>query len=66
MNDDYRYLMQLGQSFPDILSAAEEVINLEAILNLPKGTEHYLSDIHGEHEAFFHVVKNASGTYAER
>lgn len=62
MNDDYRYLMQLGQSFPDILSAAEEVINLEAILNLPKGTEHYLSDIHGEHEAFFHVVKNASGT----
>lgn len=62
MKNDYKYLKQLGQSFPDVLSAAEEVINLEAILHLPKGTEHYLSDIHGEHEAFFHVVKNASGT----
>jgi fructose-1,6-bisphosphatase-3 len=61
MNTDERYLNLLSRSFPTVASAATEVINLEAILNLPKGTEHFLADIHGEHEAFIHVLKNASG-----
>ena len=47
--------------FPTIADASTEIINLEAILNLPKGTEHFLTDIHGEYEAFQHVLKNASG-----
>lgn len=59
---DRRYLQLLSRSFPTIAAASTEVINLEAIMNLPKGTEHYLSDIHGEYEAFQHVLKNASGT----
>lgn len=59
---DLRYLRLLSRSFPSIASASTEIINLEAILNLPKGTEHFLTDIHGEYEAFQHVLKNASGT----
>lgn len=59
---DLRYLKLLSRSFPTIASASTEIINLEAILNLPKGTEHFLTDIHGEYEAFQHVLKNASGT----
>ena len=55
------YLNLLSQSFPTIADAAKEIINLEAIMNLPKGTEHFLADIHGESEAFEHVLKNASG-----
>ena len=55
------YLNLLSQSFPTVADAAKEIINLEAILNLPKGTEHFLADIHGENEAFEHVLKNASG-----
>ncbi len=55
------YLELLAQSFPTIADASTEVINLEAILNLPKGTEHFLADLHGESEAFQHVLKNASG-----
>ena len=55
------YLQLLSQSFPNIAVAATEIINLEAIMNLPKGTEHFLADIHGESEAFQHVLKNASG-----
>lgn len=51
----------LSRSFPTIADASTEIINLEAILNLPKGTEHFLTDIHGEYEAFQHVLKNASG-----
>lgn len=58
---DLRYLQLLSRSFPTIAEASTEIINLEAILNLPKGTEHFLSDIHGEYEAFQHVLKNASG-----
>ncbi len=61
MKTDERYLHLLSNSFPTVADAAGEVINLEAILNLPKGTEHFLADIHGEHEAFAHVLKNASG-----
>ena len=58
---DLRYLQLLSRSFPTIADASTEIINLEAILNLPKGTEHFLTDIHGEYEAFQHVLKNASG-----
>lgn len=57
-----KYLELLSQSFPNITTAVGEVVNLKAILNLPKGTEHFLTDIHGEHEAFNHVMQNASGT----
>src|SRR5574344_2772172 len=56
-----RYLQLLSHSFPTIADASTEIINLQAILNLPKGTEHFLADIHGEYEAFQHVLKNASG-----
>ena len=58
---DTRYLRLLSISFPNVAEASKEIINLQAILNLPKGTEHFLADIHGEHEAFQHVLKNASG-----
>lgn len=58
---DLHYLELLSQSFPTIADASTEIINLSAILNLPKGTEHFLADIHGEHQAFLHILKNASG-----
>lgn len=61
IQEDLRYLELLSNNFPTIAAASTEIINLEAILNLPKGTEHFLADIHGEHEAFEHVLKNASG-----
>ena len=61
MNTDERYLQLLSNSYPTVADAAAEIINLEAILHLPKGTEHFLADLHGEHEAFIHVLKNASG-----
>ncbi len=56
-----RYLERLAELYPTIAAASTEAINLEAILNLPKGTEHFLTDIHGEDEAFSHVLKNGSG-----
>ena len=58
---DQRYLELLAEKFPTVSSAATEIINLKAILSLPKGTEHFLSDIHGEANAFIHVLRNASG-----
>ncbi len=58
---DLHYLELLSQSFPTVADASTEIINLSAILNLPKGTEHFLADIHGEHQAFLHILKNASG-----
>lgn len=61
VQDELKYLQLLSNSFPNISSASTEIINLEAILNLPKGTEHFLTDIHGEYEAFQHVMRNASG-----
>ena len=61
IDQDMRYLQLLSQSFPTVAEASTEIINLQAILNLPKGTEHFLADIHGEYEAFQHVLKNASG-----
>ncbi len=58
---DMRYLELMASSFPTIADASTEIINLSAILNLPKGTEHFLADIHGESQAFQHILKNASG-----
>ena len=58
---DRRILELLSQNFPNISAASTEIINLEAILNLPKGTEHFVADVHGEYEAFRHILKNASG-----
>ncbi len=58
---DSRYLERLSQLYPTIAKASTEIINLQSILNLPKGTEHFLTDIHGENEAFSHVLKNGSG-----
>lgn len=60
-NSNLKYLRLLANQYPTISKASTEIINLEAILNLPKGTEHFLSDIHGEDEAFIHVLKNGSG-----
>ncbi len=59
---EVRYLERLSELYPTIAQASTEVINLQAILNLPKGTEHFLTDIHGEDEAFAHVLKNGSGS----
>ena len=59
---EVRYLERLSQLYPTIAKASTEIINLQAILNLPKGTEHFLTDIHGEYEAFSHVLKNGSGS----
>ena len=58
---DMKYLKLLSNQYPTIAAACTEIINLQAILNLPKGTEHFLTDIHGEFEPFIHVLKNASG-----
>lgn len=58
---DLRYLKLLARDFPTISSVTTEIINLEAILHLPKPTEHFLADLHGENEAFQHVLRNASG-----
>ncbi len=58
---EQKYLGILAEKFPTIQSVCTEIINLEAILNLPKGTEHFLSDLHGEYESFLHILKNASG-----
>jgi len=56
-----KYLQELAKSYPNRSTAISEIVNLSAILNLPKGTEHFMSDLHGEHEAFSHIRRNASG-----
>ena len=61
VKEDLRYLRLLARDFPTVSSVTTEIINLEAILHLPKPTEHFMADIHGEHEAFEHVLRNASG-----
>lgn len=58
---ELRYLKSLSKQYPNIASASTEIINLQAILNLPKGTEHFMTDVHGEYEQFNHVLKNGSG-----
>ena len=54
-----KFLKLLADKYPTIQSASTEIINLRAILNLPKGTEHFLSDLHGEADTFIHILKNA-------
>ena len=56
------YLQLLSRNYPSIQSVSTEIINLRAIMNLPKGTEHFISDIHGEYEGFRHILRNASGS----
>ena len=59
INSDLRYLNLLSQSFPSVAAASTEIINLQAILHLPKGTEHFLAELHGEYQAIRHILKNA-------
>ena len=64
--DNEKYLLELAKSYPSRSSVLSEIINLNAILNLPKGTEHFMSDIHGEHEAYLHIRRNASGVIRKK
>ncbi|HWS42942.1 MAG TPA: fructose-1,6-bisphosphatase [Pseudoflavonifractor sp.] len=61
-----RYLEMLSRQYPTVQAASTEIVNLQAILNLPKGTEHFLSDVHGEYEAFLHILNSASGVVREK
>ena len=63
---DEHYLNMLSRLYPTIASASTEIINLSSILNLPKGTEHFITDIHGEYEAFSHVLRNGSGAVKKK
>jgi len=65
-DNELRYLKLLAQQYPSIRAASTEIINLSAILELPKGTEHFISDIHGEYESFLHVLRNGSGSIKRR
>lgn len=64
--DELRYLKMLSRQYPTLRAAGTEIINLQAILNLPKGCEHFISDVHGEHEAFLHLLNSCSGVIRER
>ncbi len=66
MERSIEYLQLLSKSFPSIAAASTEIINLEAILNLPKGTEHFVTDIHGEYDAFDYVLRSASGVIQQK
>lgn len=66
MTENLRYLRALALQYPSVQAASTEMINLRAILNLPKGTEHFMSDLHGEYEAFNHILSNASGVIREK
>ncbi|QVK19893.1 fructose-1,6-bisphosphatase [Mycoplasmatota bacterium] len=66
MRDELKYLIMLSKNFPTIQSAYTEIINLNAILNLPKGTEHFITDLHGAYDAFSHFVKNGSGVISAK
>lgn len=61
-----QYLDVLSRQFPNQAAVFTEIINLQAILNLPKGTEHFMSDLHGEYDAFLHILNNCSGVIRER
>ena len=61
-----KYLELLAQQYPSRYAAFTEIINLQAILNLPKGTEHFVSDLHGEYDAFCHILNNCSGVIREK
>ena len=64
--EQLRYLRVLAEKYPTIAAASSEIINLEALLRLPKGTEHFMSDLHGENEAFIHILNSASGVIREK
>ena len=64
--EDIKYLKLLAREFPTQAETFTEIINLQAILNLPKGTEHFMSDLHGEYEAFLHILNNCSGVIREK
>ena len=64
--ENRKILELLAREFPNRRAAFAEIINLQAILNLPKGTEHFLSDLHGEYEAFNHILNNCSGVIREK
>ncbi|WP_308782348.1 fructose-1,6-bisphosphatase [uncultured Blautia sp.] len=64
--EELRYLQRLAELYPTIGKASTEIINLQSILNLPKGTEHFMSDLHGEYEAFSHVLRNGSGAVRKK
>ena len=66
MTQDLKYLKLLSEKYPNRQSVCTEIINLAAIMNLPKGTEHFMSDIHGEYEAFLHIMNNCSGVIREK
>ena len=66
MDYEHKYLSLLSREFPNVQAASTEYINLNAIINLPKGTEHFITDIHGEYDAFNHFLKNASGIIKEK
>ena len=63
---DTAYLKLLAREYPTVRSAASEIINLTAIRGLPKGTEYFFSDLHGEHEAFIHLLRSSSGIIREK
>ena len=64
--EELRYLHMLSLLYPTVQAAGTEIVNLQAILNLPKGCEHFISDLHGEHEAFLHILNSCSGVIRER
>ena len=64
--DELHYLQLLAKQYPTVQAASTEIINLQAIMNLPKGTEHFISDIHGEYEAFAHILNSCSGVIKEK
>ena len=66
MENEKNYLEYLAELYPTIEKAATEIINLQSVINLPKGTEHFMSDLHGENEAFVHILNSASGVIREK
>ena len=64
--DRLRYLELLAKQYPTVQAASTKIINLRAILNLPKGTEHFMSDIHGEYDAFLHILNSCSGEVKQK
>ena len=64
--EELRYLRLLARQFPTVREAGREIVHLQAIQSLPKGCEHFISDVHGEHEAFLHILNSCSGVIRER
>ena len=65
-DNELHMLKMLSRMYPNLRAAGTEIINLQAILNLPRGCEHFISDVHGEHEAFLHILNSCSGVVRER